>query len=80
MKNKDRYLDAGTKISCEDYAETLENCWFYANPIDEMRDLREFSADRLFQITAQQADIDGVVLLDHDTWDYETFFWNMYNS
>lgn len=65
-------------ITCEYYLEVLKQKFFFEVPLEEMVRGGAFSAIDLFRLMKHQADVDEVVLIDQDEWDYEQVFDTMY--
>lgn len=69
-----------TTSTCEAFAESLCNVYFFDAEIDDMFWRDSFKAENLFEMTKNEAEKRGVVLSDSETWDFETYFWEVYES
>lgn len=67
------------KMTCEDYYETYL-VYPIMDYIDEMYWEKNYSAERLFNFLLKHAASQSIVLTDADYFDYDGFFWNVYQN
>jgi hypothetical protein len=67
-------------MSCEDFAELLDNNYFFDQLVDEQYWTDGFKADPFFTDLKDEAKKRGIVLSNVDDFDYEKYFQNVYSS
>ena len=67
------------KITCAEYAKELNSRFFFEILMEEMLNAEHFEAYPLFKHMKRQAEIDSVLLLDEEEWDYEQYFDALYS-
>jgi hypothetical protein len=61
-------------MSCADFAESID----FTTQIDEQYWDGGVNTDQMFERLIREAKEDGVTLVDSDTWDYDTYFYDLY--
>jgi hypothetical protein len=66
--------------TCQDFADSLDNTMDYESLVDEQFRSNGFNAEQFYKFTLKMAAKEGVTLTDTDSWDYESYFWNLYKT
>lgn len=66
--------------TCEEFADHLDNHYFFSEMIDEAYWGRDFKAILFFGALVREAESRGVTLTDVRDWDFDSWFWNLYHS
>lgn len=74
------YIKRGDILTCYDYAEALADVGAFDNYIDESGWGDNFYTERCFDIMMASAEADGIILSDKDDFDFDTFFYDLYQA
>lgn len=67
-------------LTCEEYAEQLDQNYGFEQIIDEMYRDGGCDTNRMFKYVVASAQGDGVTLTDADSWIYDAYLYNIYQS
>lgn len=66
------------RITYQEFADRLENTYFFDSLIDEMYWSDSFSAGRFVSALEAEAERQGAQLIGIGQFDYEDYFWQLY--
>lgn len=67
-------------MTLEEFAEEINNNYYYDEMLSEMKRYREADTDKLFTLTLKEAQKRGVYISDVNEADYDRFFYSLYQA
>lgn len=80
ITGKRKPVEESKTRTCEDYFDSLHNSYCFDSLIDEAHWGDDFNAESFFEFGKSYATESGVLLTDLESFDYETYFWTMFDS
>lgn len=74
------YQRVKKSMTCAQYAEHLDGKGGYSQIIDELYWSGGCDTKTLFLYTQKCAEADGIILIDVDEFEYDPYFWDLYQS
>lgn len=67
-----------TQMSCRAFADLLDNTYFFDDVVDGAFWNKSFKSETFFEAMKAEAERRDISLSDSEEWDYENYFWNLY--